>query len=78
MNRLSLILLLYLMGLFAECQDKTLIFRVLFLGNSYTAVNNLPQLIAAVASSAEFSGVALCGGLSTSMEAEASATPFWA
>jgi hypothetical protein len=46
--RLLVILLIFSVAAFGQSIPK----KVLFLGNSYTAVNNLPQMVADVASSA--------------------------
>lgn len=51
MKKILLSLALLCLGFYAMAQDAT---KVLFIGNSYTEVNNLPQLVKSVAESARF------------------------
>jgi len=51
MKKITTIILLAILGLTINSMGQTNTIKVLFLGNSYTSVNNLPQMIANVAKS---------------------------
>lgn len=46
MKRIIVIILFPILGLSINSQGQSSTIKVFFLGNSYTSVNNLPQMIA--------------------------------